>query len=409
MKKLFLILVLATISVSGDAQIIISQRPGGNGSAGTIVGGTCTNQAITAIDTTGTPTCTTITSGYTSGLQTAITFGTSVQTALGVNIGSAGAVTLFNGALGTPSSLTLTNGTGLPLSTGVTGNLSVNNLNGGTNADSSHYWRGDSTWATVASGGGADFTNAGNPQGSVTAVGGQTCRDTTNGILYVHIPLASSNTGWYRDTAQSETQLTGTPFHWWAPIGNGSLQQFGPTPVSSQGSHGNTSDFRSTGSYESLSITGTNVGWFSSANQWTGAAQDFDMWADILTGASVTNVRMWFGISSTDPSTDTVSGQAIVFRFSDGASDTGWVGVTNNAGTQAVTAAIGTVAATTSYHLRIRRVANTVNFSVNDGAETAATTNVPTNSTTMPLILYFTATSGTKTFEWRQIAGRWGA
>lgn len=53
--------------------------------------------------------------------QAAITFGTGVQTALGVNIGSAGAPVLFNGALGTPSSGTATNITGLPISTGVSG------------------------------------------------------------------------------------------------------------------------------------------------------------------------------------------------------------------------------------------------------------------------------------------------
>lgn len=46
--------------------------------------------------------------------------GTGVETALGLNIGSAGAPVLFNGAGGTPSSLTLTNATGLPVG-GVTG------------------------------------------------------------------------------------------------------------------------------------------------------------------------------------------------------------------------------------------------------------------------------------------------
>jgi len=49
------------------------------------------------------------------------TTGTGVVTALGVNTGSAGAVVLFNGALGTPSSGTATNLTGLPISTGVSG------------------------------------------------------------------------------------------------------------------------------------------------------------------------------------------------------------------------------------------------------------------------------------------------
>lgn len=42
--------------------------------------------------------------------------GTGVATALGVNVGSAGAFVTFNGALGTPASGTLTNCTGLPIS-----------------------------------------------------------------------------------------------------------------------------------------------------------------------------------------------------------------------------------------------------------------------------------------------------
>jgi hypothetical protein len=49
------------------------------------------------------------------GALSTVTPGTGVATALAVDVGSAGAPVLFNGAGGTPSSLTLTNATGLPM------------------------------------------------------------------------------------------------------------------------------------------------------------------------------------------------------------------------------------------------------------------------------------------------------
>lgn len=79
-----------------------------------LLSGDCTT------NTSGVITCTKTNSTAFTVLATT-TPGTGVVTALGVNVGSAGAFVVNGGVLGTPASGTLTNATGLPIGTGVSG------------------------------------------------------------------------------------------------------------------------------------------------------------------------------------------------------------------------------------------------------------------------------------------------
>ena len=86
----------------------------------------------------GTPASATLTNATGLPISTGVSgLGTNVATALGVAVGSSGAVVTNGGALGTPSSGTATNLTGLPLTTGVTGTLPI--ANGGTGTTSTTF------------------------------------------------------------------------------------------------------------------------------------------------------------------------------------------------------------------------------------------------------------------------------
>ena len=156
----------------------------------TQTGPTATNWVVVASG----PTSSQVYPGAGIPLSTGSAWGTSYSTTgTGSVVALQTSPTFITPAIGTPSSGILTNATGLPLTTGVVGNLPVTNLNSGTGANGTTFWRGDGTWSPVTS----TFLPSQHLYGSgsgcrVLNYGGTPCQNTSSNALILSL---SVNTG----------------------------------------------------------------------------------------------------------------------------------------------------------------------------------------------------------------------
>lgn len=284
----------------------------------------------------------------------------------------------------------------------------------------------DPAWASAAIGGGSMYSGTTHPQGVQSAGLGSVYQNTANGRLYQKMGGGSTAYGWY--DLLSIYGFPGGPSGALIQPGNGSAN-----PAQAMGNGFLSNDIAGTLTGSSIaSPTRSYVNGLPYLSTTTGAANgngsyvttatasnvrlmdtDCDMWAEVLTPATITLVRFWFGFTSaTLGDTDTLGSGgngSMMMRYSTAATDPGWVGVSqiNGAGNQTISSNLQNIAASTVYRLRIRFVRSgtpTVYWSVNDQTEVSVTTNIPATGTAYFLLWGVeTKTNATRTFGYRQM------